>query len=266
MSFKEKADDSVKALSRFGMAAKGVTYLIAGTLTVVAAVNLGGGKISGKTGVFEFLLNQSYGQVLLALLGVGLVGYAVWRGVQVIKNPEDEDVWHRIAYSLSGLFYLGFAIYAFKMVISGGGSSGGGNSSQKVVGKLLEQSWGVYAVGLIGLLLLIKAVYQFYKAYRDKYKEEIEEVGLKRSVQEVVEKAGKIGYTARGIIMGIIAFFFFRAAWQYNASSAGGTKEAFGLLQDSTYGTIILAVVALGIAAYGVFMIIKARYKVFPSI
>jgi len=52
----------------------------------------------------------------------------------------------------------------------------------------------------------------------------------------------------------------FKAAFYSNSNAAGGTKDAFSFLQNE-FGTLILALIAIGMLAYGFFMIVKARYK-----
>ncbi|WP_237701663.1 DUF1206 domain-containing protein [Algoriphagus machipongonensis] len=71
---------------------------------------------------------------------------------------------------------------------------------------------------------------------------------------------GKVGHTARGLVIGVIAFLTYRAAFSYSSEVAGGTKEAFSFLQDE-FGTIVLSLVALGLAMYGIFLLINARYR-----
>ena len=57
-------------LARAGMVAKGAVYAIIGTLTAMAAFNLGGTK-SGKDNALQFLAGQPFGQVLLGALAIG---------------------------------------------------------------------------------------------------------------------------------------------------------------------------------------------------
>lgn len=72
--------------------------------------------------------------------------------------------------------------------------------------------------------------------------------------------SGVAGYTARGIVIGSIAFLTFKTAFNNNSDDGGGTKEAFDFLQHE-FGTIILAVIAFGLVLYGIFMLIKARHE-----
>jgi hypothetical protein len=51
------------------------------------------------------------------------------------------------------------------------------------------------------------------------------------------------------------------AARRVNPEETKGLAESLQVLRDQPYGPALLAVVALGLAAYGVYMIVLARYK-----
>src|SRR6476661_1728925 len=83
----DKAIDSpgFERLARAGHAAKGVVYMVLGALAARAAFGLGG-RTTDKQGVLETILTEPFGQILLALVAVGLIGYALWRFVQAILD------------------------------------------------------------------------------------------------------------------------------------------------------------------------------------
>ncbi|WP_179020485.1 DUF1206 domain-containing protein [Winogradskyella forsetii] len=243
-------------LSRFGMAAKGIVYLLIGVLTAMAAFGQGGSK-SGKDGILKFLAQQSYGKILLIALGLGLIAYTFYRfyqGFGNIKNHDDDPkgYFKRTAYVVSGLIYGYFAFSALKMAF--GSSSGDSGSSSQ----LLNSEYGDIIAIVIAIILLGKAIYEFYVAYSGKYKEDIEHAGIDPDAQSLLTKAGKMGFTARGIVAGIMAFLFFKTGM----GSSGGDinrADAFSLLQNE-FGSVAMGLVALGVALYGVFMLIKSKY------
>jgi hypothetical protein len=72
---------------------------------------------------------------------------------------------------------------------------------------------------------------------------------------------GVVGLVARGVVFGLIAWFFFDAARDYNANKAEGLDGALRKLAAEDYGTWLLSIVAAGLFAYGVFCVIQARYR-----
>jgi hypothetical protein len=66
---------------------------------------------------------------------------------------------------------------------------------------------------------------------------------------------------ARAVVFGLVSWFFFNAAVDYNANKARGLDGALRKLAAQTYGDWILGVVAAGLFAYGVFCVIQSRYR-----
>lgn len=268
-------DKNVMKFARFGMFAKGTVYVILGVLTAMAAFNVGGGQTTGKSGALEFVYNQPFGKFLLALVAIGLLGYVVWRWIQAFKDPEadaSEDGKKRgikrISYFISGLVYGFIAFEAGRMVFTGGSSGGSGGSSQKqsLVAQILEMPAGQWIIGLIAVIFFGKAIYQFWKSFSGEFDKKIQDSSeLDQRVKSLLHKAGFVGYLARGVVVGIIGYFFLQAALQSDSGEVEGTKGAFQFISSMTAGPWLLGIVAIGLACYGVFMFVKARYRVMPS-
>lgn len=265
---------NVMKFARFGMFAKGTVYVILGVLTAMAAFNVGGGQTTGKSGALEFVYGQPFGKFLLAIVALGLLGYVVWRWIQAFKDPEADAsddgkkrAVKRISYFISGLVYGFIAFEAGRMVFTGGGSSGGGGSSQKqsLVAQILEWPAGQWIIGLIALIFFGKAIYQFYRALSGEFAKKVQDSELDQRVKSTLRKAGMVGYLARGVVISVIGYFFMKAALQSNSEQVEGTKGAFQFISSMTAGPWLLGIVAIGLACYGVFMFVKARYRVMPS-
>ena len=257
-------DTKLKKIARTGYVAKGVVYGITGVLTFMAAFNLGGQK-TGKTGVIEFLEKQSFGNVLLVLMALGLLCYVAWRFIQAFQDPENigsdkKSKVKRFAFFISGLVYLALAFYAMKTLIDAG-SSGGGNSFEFLKGTL-----GVIIFAIIGLSLAGTSIFQFKKAYTGKFLEKFNYKSIsERKRRKTIKTTGYLGILARAIIFGIISFFFLKAAYQSNTSNIQSTSDAFSFLQDSSYGSWLMGVVAAGFICYAIHMFATAKYRQFQT-
>jgi len=254
--------DKKETVARIGLAAKGIVYTLVGALTVMSAVG-GGGKKTGKSGTLDYIAGQSFGQILLIVLAIGLAAYVFYRLYQAFADPADEGtdakgIAKRAGYVGSAFLYGFLAFKAVETVTSAGGS-GGGNGSESMTAQLLSQSYGQILVGLVGLIFLIKAGTQLYRAYSGSYKEKVEHAGLGQKAQELILKAGKIGYTARGLVLVVISYLIFKAAATADSDKAGGTEDAFTYVQNE-FGTIVMILLAAGILAYGVFTFIRSKY------
>jgi hypothetical protein len=85
--------DITVALGRFGMGARGVTFLVMGSLLVDAGVHHDPGKAKGYGGVFMVLLQQPFGHVVLAIVALGFVAlglhsFACARWVRLMGSSD----------------------------------------------------------------------------------------------------------------------------------------------------------------------------------
>lgn len=263
-------EEWVENYARFGLLAKGVVYCLIGGLALTAAFG-SGGQTGGRSAAFKEVLSQPFGQIMLGLIAIGLLGYSVWRFIQAFKDTEQKGddakgIIARIGFGISGLSYLAFTIYAATLIFGGsggsgsGGSGGSGGGKEFIVAKLLQQPFGQWLVGIVAAIIIIKGIIQIWKGFTGKFKQDVNDYEVDRRIQNIYDKGGKIGYISRGVVFGIIGFFFVKAAIQSDASEAGGTSEVFSWL-NSQGGPWLMGLIALGLVGYGVFMFVKARYR-----
>jgi len=257
----------VKQLAKLGLYANGTVYIIVGALAFMAAFEINGKTTgnAGKQSIFSFLLDQPFGKILVGLVVIGLICYAIWRLVQAIMDTEQKGkdakgLARRIGYAFSGIVYGGLAFSGFKL-LQGSGQSSGGSSQQTLADTLLDKPYGQWLLGLIGLITIGLGFYEIYKGLSGKFLKNIKSAQIKSEWKDTLIRAGKIGYPARGIVWGIIGYLLLKAAINANAQEAGGTESAFQFLENSTFGSILLGAVALGLICYGIFMFVRGRYE-----
>ncbi|WP_425636493.1 DUF1206 domain-containing protein [Algoriphagus yeomjeoni] len=255
-------DFNKENIARFGIATKGFVYTLIGALTFMATIGSGGSK-SGSNDALKFLQNNRLGTILLGITAAGLVAYVFWRLYQAIMDPDKEGkdlkgIGNRLGFFSSGVFYGLMAFSAIEILIGSGGGYGGGQES--LIAIALSKPAGQAIVLIIATVFLGRAIFQMVIAYTNLYKKRIKAQNLDPKIQNLMVTLGKIGHTARGIVIGVIAFLTYRAAFSYSFEEIRGTKDAFSFLQDE-FGTIALSVVAIGMMMYGIFLLINARYR-----
>ncbi|QDA60861.1 DUF1206 domain-containing protein [Hymenobacter jejuensis] len=258
----------IRMLARFGFAAIGVVYLLMGILALLAALGQRGGQTADKKQAVQTLQGLPGGPVLLGLIAFGLLGYIIWRIVQAVRDTESKGsgakgIGQRLSYIGSGLVYASLAWFAARLAWNGAADSGG-NTQQTLTAKVLSWPGGDWLVLLLGLIIIGVGIYQLINAYSGRFQQYINASNLPPNQQNVVYRAGQIGYTARGIVLVIIGYFFVQAGRESRASAVGATDEAFDLL--ATMGPAVLGVVALGLMAYGFYMLVQARYPVLRGV
>lgn len=256
-------DKPIVQAARAGFLAKGLVYLIAGLLALLAAFNLGGQK-AGKMDVIEFLEHQPFGKLILVVLGTGLCCYAFWRFVQSIKNPEGigpglKGTIKRISFFISGLLYLGLGLICIAKIFT---TSGGGGNALSIVPASVKR----YLFLAIGLSLAGKSFFQFIKVYRKSFLSQFNFKSMSdTNKRRFIKNMGYAGLSARGILTGIVSYFFIKAGLsiEVTAHDMKGTGNAFSFLQESPAGPWLMATVATGLACYGIYMFTMARYRSF---
>lgn len=252
-------------LARSGYAARGVVYLIVGGLAVLAALG-GGGRTTDSEGALRTILQQPFGEVLLALVGLGLVGYAIWRLVQAIADPDGHGTDARGLAIRGGLLVSAvthslLALFALSLIFGWGSSVGGGSGdsgAQDWTAWLLQQPFGRWLVALIGVAVIGAGIAHMIKGYRADFAKYLQ---MDAATLEQLSPICRFGLAARGVVFLIIGGFFVVAAWRFSSGDVVGLQGALQTLQQQPYGWILLAVMALGLCAFGVYSLIEARYR-----
>jgi len=253
----------MERLARLGYATEGAMYTLIGLLA--AGVAFGSGDhATGQRGALEIVAGSPFGGALVGLIAVGFLGYALWRGVQAIVDPDGEGtdvkaLGKRTGYGVSALVYVGLAFSAVGVIL--GSASQGGRTPDDWTALLLSWPLGrvlVVCVGIAVVGLGLRELYQAYKARFLKYLE-LDEMGEK--VRKWTERWGRLGIAARGLVFGMVGTFLIRAALERDPQEARGLGGALQTLAQQPLGPWLLGAVALGLIAYGLFMLSVARYR-----
>jgi heme/copper-type cytochrome/quinol oxidase subunit 2 len=252
-------------IARVGLVSKGIVYVILGALAFMAAFELAGqsNEKASRTGVFDFIKDFPGGIWLLMLLAAGLLCYSIWRGVQAVTNTNDEEkvLTKRIRYFFSGLIYLFVAYTAVQIALQQNKSNG--DKNQQMASELLNKPYGVWLLAIAALIIAAVGIYQIYYGLSGKYKKHVQKLNLHTLKSSLLLRAGKIGYIARGLVWLVISFLLIQAAVHAKSSEAGDTSKAFQFIEDSEFGSYLLAILGVGLIAYGIFNFIRARYENF---
>jgi hypothetical protein len=106
-----RADPWIDRTGRAGYAAKGVVYLTIAVLAMREAVGLSG-ITTGPGDAMRSIGPQPLGGVLVVVLAAGLVGYALWKLVQGIMDPNQKGsdphgILRRVGYAGSRVIHGG---------------------------------------------------------------------------------------------------------------------------------------------------------------
>jgi hypothetical protein len=254
-------------LFRIGYAAYGLIYLLIGSLAFALAIGMGG-KITDPKGALATIGQQPFGKFILLLLGVGLVGYVLWRFAQAFLNIEHKPnkakyIFARIGQAISGIIYSAIAVVAIRGFMAEGQTSSGGGSPWA---RLMAMDGGHYIIMAVGAILLIVAATQVFKGVKEKFMEGFEGAHMTADEEKAVRVSGKVGYIARGVTFAIIGYFCLKAGFQHDPSEAKTTKSALEFIAAQPFGTIALGVVAAGFIAFAIHCLLAAKNQRFARV
>jgi len=248
-------------LSRAGFVARAVIYGIIGLLALELATRQGG-KITNQQGALRSVEQHSFGHLLLALLAVGLGGYALWRLFRAAlghgREGTDRGI-ERLGALGSGIVYAAMCVVAIQ-ILTGPATSGKGNA-KKTAGDVFSWPAGRWLVAIAGVVLAGVACYQLIRGVRKKFLADSKTDQMPRPVYKAFTVLGTIGHVTRAIVFGLVAVFLIKAAYDYKANEAIGLDGALGKLYDGAYGAWLLGTVAAGLIAFACFSLLEAQYR-----
>jgi hypothetical protein len=250
-------------LARFGLAAKGIVYVLVGVLAIQVARGQRGTATDAK-GALQAVADEPFGSVLVGVIGFGLLGYVFWRIVQAISDTDGmgtgaKGLIQRGGQFLSGLTYAGISFFALSLLSESGSSQGAGPETWTA--RLLSMPLGQWWVFLVAAAILAYGVIQLHTAYRERYTRHLALAQMNARARRWTVRLGKIGHAARGIVFLVIGGFLLQAAAHANPDEARGVDGALNALARQPHGAAVLGIVAAGLAAYGAFQIVEARYR-----
>jgi hypothetical protein len=201
--------------------------------------------------------------VLLVVLSVGLLGYALWKLVQGLADPDDKGfdahgVLRRIGYIGSGAIH---GILAFAAAQSIFGAEDTSEDALALAAMAYQPPLEQIFVGVVGLIVIGVGLYQLYAAYGASFRDELRLNRMSNAEVRWVTFAGCVGTAARALAIGVAGAFVVLAAYKSDPSEVRGLGEALETIQHQPSGSYMLGAVAAGFLVYGAFMLLVARYR-----
>jgi hypothetical protein len=252
-------------LGRAGFAACGIVYGLVGVLAAEAALGTGGDTTDSE-GVLVRMLQAPHGHLVLGAIACGLVGYAAWRFLQAAldtdhKGTGPEGLAVRAGSAVAGVGYVGLALTALGLLRGSLADANGDQATQDRTAWLMAQPFGPWLVGLSGLVVIGVGLGQLATAYRATFRHDLRQHEMSADERRLATYAGRLGFAARGVVFAILGGFLLVAAVHARPDEARGLGGVLATLAAQPYGPWLLGLVAVGLVAYGAFMLVEARYR-----
>ena len=240
----------LQGAARVGYVVDGILYLLIGALAI--ATVFGANAQADQQGALQRIASVPFGVFLLWVMAVGFAALVVFHVLTAVLERQTkervESVGRAIGYGALTALTLG--------VVLGQGSSSGGPSSLSAT--ILAQPAGVVLLLVVAAGIIALGVRNVIKGVKQKFTDDLRmPTG---STRRVVIAVGTVGYVAKGVALGTVGALFAVAALTSDSAKAGGLDAALHELAGLPFGAVLLAAVALGFIAFGVYCFVRARF------
>lgn len=247
-------------MARAGYSARAAVFFLVAGLALFSGIS--GGKSDTKSAL-DTLIGQPFGRIWVGLIALGLIGFVLWRLAQSLGNADNQNndakgIAIRIALFGSAMAYIGLAWYAIDRALGLGSQSGSGGE-KGLAEWVMSQPFGQYIAGLIGIGFIIgggvtiaKGVLRVYEQY----------LTAEARGSRPITIACVYGLAARGVLFVIMGGLFAYAAFTVSPEHAGSIADALNWIRGLPSGGVLYLVVAAGLASFGAYNLVQARYRV----
>jgi hypothetical protein len=248
--------DTAQLLGRVGMACYGVVHLVLAYLALRVAFG-GGGQQADQKGALQEVGSTAFGQVLLWVLALGLLAFGLWQFLMAATGYSwtsgGKRTGKRVGAGARGIVVLALGVSAFQLATGNGGGGSGNQAQQEATAKLLQLPAGPALVVITAAAVLGVAVAAGVKGATQSFLEDLDTTGLPGKAKRWVGWLGTTGYLAKGVVFAVIAILLGYAGFNADANKSAGLDAALKTLAAQPFGTALLTVVALGLAAFGAY-------------
>lgn len=247
-----------RILVTVGLITYGIVHILVGWIAAQVAWGGGSSQEASQQGALAELAQNPIGVLVLWLTVAGLFAMTAWQAAEAAWGHREKPAgFKRIRKRLGSvgraITYAAIAVAAISALR--GASQSGDQKQEGWTARLLGLPLGRILVGAVGLVIVVLAIRQVIKGVKRKFLEE-----LSGGVSPGVQRLGQIGYISKGVAMAVVGGLFGWAAVTYDSSKAGGLDDALRTINSAPLGSVLLTIVALGLACFGIFCFFWARH------
>ncbi|MFF4371533.1 DUF1206 domain-containing protein [Streptomyces sp. NPDC001594] len=260
----------MEVLSRVGLSARGVIYVLVGLLAVQMGFGGDSGKEADRSGAVRTIGEQPFGRVLLWALVVGLAAMALWRLSEAAfgQAVTGGDKWtRRLGSAGLAVFYAVICFGVVQTALVGGSAGGrpGDETSKDYTARVLEWPYGRVLVGVVGAVLVIVGVVIVVRSLMRKFEENLRTDEMSPVTRRVVAWLGIVGGVATGVVAAVAGLFVLLAAVRFDPGEAKGMDATLRSFATTPAGPVLLIAAAVGLLLFGLYSFCEARWRKAPE-
>ncbi len=252
----------LERLTRAGFLGYGLTHVLLGWVALRIATQRPAGDDLDQSGALRLLLGGTLGGVLVLLIALGFAAMTLWQALLVVVGHREYQgnrrLLERVA-SASRAFLYGYLGWTAWKVSKG--ATAGGDAQQQNASDLMSRPSGATVVTLAGLVLAVFGAGLVIYGWRAHFVDHLRTGEMSPRLRDASRWLGIVGYVAKGVAYGVAGILLAIAGGTYDPAKARGLDAALRALAAQPYGGLLLTTVAVGLAAFGLFCFVQARYR-----
>jgi hypothetical protein len=258
--------DALENLARVGLVAYGVVHVLVAWLALQLAWG-GRGQSADQSGAMATLAQQPFGKPLLWIIAIGLVALAAWQAAEAFRwrgglsasGKERTKAVKKVVKSIAkAIVYAALAYTAVRFAVDSGQSSA--QQQQQRTAGVFGWPGGRFLVGIAALVMIGIGVQHVYKGVKKTFLKQIDMAEAPPKAEKLITRLGQVGFPAKGVALALVGVLLGYAAITFDPTKASGLDGAMRTILDAPFGAVLLTLVALGIIAFGAFLLARARY------
>ncbi len=158
---------------------------------------------------------------------------------------------------MKAVVYAVIGLSGVKVAIGSGSSSSG---SSGLTSKVMGWPGGQWLVAAAGLAIIGYGASLIRRGWTEKFAEDMETEGLLGNSGAAYLLLGRVGYIAKGVATGLVGGLFVYAGIDHDSSKSGGLDQALQKVLQATGGPVVIVVIGVGFACYGLFCFARSRH------
>ena len=265
---------ALRSAARVGLVGYALLHLLVAWLALQLARSAGrtrpddGRAAVDQSGAMALLADSPVGPLLMWLLTAGLAGLCLWQAVEVLRHhrtlpapgPGRRDALVHLAKTLgTALVYGSLAVSAARVAL---GRASDPAADTRAVRGVLAWPGGQALVVAIGAVVVAIGLYHVRKGLRSDFLDEIDLSTVSPALCAVTHRASQAGFVLKGVAFVLVGVVVAWAAATFDPAQATGLDGALRAVAAEPHGGWVLTVVAVGLAAFSVYCLARARHPV----
>ncbi|MFB4303195.1 DUF1206 domain-containing protein [Actinomadura sp. NTSP31] len=249
-------------LSRAGLGARGLLYLLIGWLALLIALGHGEEEADRK-GALRTVAATPGGWIVLLLLGVGFAGLALWQFAEALYGrplPKGRRKRMRFPALFRALTYVAGCAGTIGFLFGQSGASSD-QQSRALSARAMAEPGGRWVVLAAGAGFLVWGGVTLVNAARRAFRDELKTGEMGTAAHWIVQPLGVIGNVARGLIGGAVGAFLVYAAISFAPDRAEGLDGVLREFAATPAGGWGLVAIAVGLATFGLYSFCEIRWR-----